>query len=253
MENKQLTVIDVLIETHIELDRLGPGSADAACKALSFIDDPDKIKRVADMGCGTGGQTFHLAARTDASIVGVDIFPAFIDVFNANAQKLNLEKRVTGIVGSMDDLSFNKEEFDLIWSEGAIDNIGFEKGLNYWRGFLKSGGYLAVTSPTWLSAEHPAQVEKFWADAGSKLDTVEHSISILQKAGYRFIAAFALPETCWTDNYFTLRTAKERALLRKYPGNTIVEECVRNSQYEIELYAEHSQHYGYVFYIGKKM
>ena len=32
---------------------------------------------------------------------------------------------------------YQKEEFDLIWSEGAIDNIGFEKGLNYWNGFLK--------------------------------------------------------------------------------------------------------------------
>jgi len=33
-------------------------------------------------------------------------------------------------------LDLIKEEFDLIWSEGAIDSIGFEKGLNYWNGFL---------------------------------------------------------------------------------------------------------------------
>lgn len=253
MAYEQITAIDILIETHIELDRLGPGSEDATRKALSFIENLDQIKRVADMGCGTGGQTFHLAKHLVASIVGIDIFPAFIDVFNANAQKLNLEKRVTGMVGSMDDLSFQKEEFDLIWSEGAIDAIGFEKGINYWEGFLKCGGYLAVTSPTWLSAEHPAQVEKFWADAGSRLDTIEHNISIMQKAGYHFTAAFALSKECWTDNYFALRSAKERELLKKYPGSTVVEECVRHSQYEIELYAEHGQHYGYVFYLGQKM
>ena len=38
---------------------------------------------------------------------------------------------VTGIVGSMENLPFRKEEFDLIWSEGAIDSIGFETGLTH--------------------------------------------------------------------------------------------------------------------------
>jgi hypothetical protein len=42
---------------------------------------------------------------------------------------LSLQDRVKGIVGSMENLSFQKEEFDLIWSEGAIAGIGFEKGI----------------------------------------------------------------------------------------------------------------------------
>jgi len=37
----------------------------------------------------------------------------------------------------MEELPFQDEEFDLIWSEGAIYNIGFERGLNEWRKFLK--------------------------------------------------------------------------------------------------------------------
>jgi ubiquinone/menaquinone biosynthesis C-methylase UbiE len=39
---------------------------------------------------------------------------------NTNAQIKNLQDRVKGIVGDMKNLSFKEEEFDLIWSEGAI-------------------------------------------------------------------------------------------------------------------------------------
>ena len=37
---------------------------------------------------------------------------------------------------------FAMRNLDLIWSEGAIYNIGFERGLNEWREFLKTGGTL---------------------------------------------------------------------------------------------------------------
>ena len=54
-------------------------------------------------------------------------FPDFIEKFNTNAEKLGLQNRIKGIVGSMDNLPFQNEEFDVIWSEGAIANIGFKK------------------------------------------------------------------------------------------------------------------------------
>ena len=78
-----------------------------------------------------------------------------------------------------DSLSFQKEEFDLIWSEGAIDNIGFEKGLTYWNGFLKKNGYVVVTCPSWFTRERPAEAEKFWADSGSGIDTIAVSYTHL--------------------------------------------------------------------------
>ena len=37
----------------------------------------------------------------------------------------------------MDNLPFQNEELDLIWSEGAIYNIGFERGMNEWNKYLK--------------------------------------------------------------------------------------------------------------------
>jgi SAM-dependent methyltransferase len=253
MEDKHISIIDLIIETHVGLKRQGPGSPEITMKALSFLDDLEKISRVADLGCGTGGQTMILAQNIAGHITGVDQFPNFINVFNDTAKKLNLRERVSGIVGLMENLSFQKEEFDLIWSEGAIDAIGFEKGLNYWNGFLKKNGYIAVTCPSWFTDEHPAEVEKYWTSAGCRLDTLGHNILIMQKAGYSFVAAFTLPEKCWMENYFIPREAAEKALLEKYAGNKTVKAYIESEKYEVELYSKYKQHYGYVFYMGKKI
>ncbi len=57
-------------------------------KALSFLDNLDKASRIADLGCGTGGQTMVLAQNVSGDIIGVDFFPGFINIFNENAKKL---------------------------------------------------------------------------------------------------------------------------------------------------------------------
>ena len=61
-----------------------------------------------------------LAQHAPGKITGIDFFPGFIERFNKNAEKLNLQNRVKGIVGSMDDLSFEKDSLDLIWSAGLL-------------------------------------------------------------------------------------------------------------------------------------
>ena len=253
MADKELSMYDLIIETHVGLERQGPGSPEMILKALSFIDGIDKISQVADLGCGTGGQTMMLAQHIPGDITGVDICPDFINVFNDNAKNLRLGERVHGIVGSIEELPFPKEEFDLVWSEGVIDAIGFEKGVTYWNDFLKKNGHIAVTSPSWLTDERPAEIEEFWAAAVQGIGTVADNILTLQKAGYTFVASFVLPEKCWTDHYFIPRGAAEKALLEKYGENETVKAYVEEEKYEVELYSKYKQYYGYVFYIGKKI
>lgn len=253
MEHEEITMVDLLIKAHVGLKRQGPGSSEMTLKALSFVDHLDENAQIADLGCGTGGQTMVLAQNTAGHITGVDMIPEFIDVLNDQAKKLHLASRVTGMVGSVVALSFQKEELDLIWSEGVIDGIGFEKCLTYWNKFLKKDGYIAVTCPSWLTSECPPEVERFWTEAGSELDTIEYNLSIMKKAGYRFVAAFTLPEKCWTENYFIPREAAEQAFLKQYAGNQTVEAYIAGDKHEVALYSKYHQHYGYVFYIGKKV
>ena len=119
------------------LKRQGPGSPEATRKAVSFINELTDDAKIADIGCGTGGQTLFLADYVKGQITGIDLFPDFIEIFNENAVKANCADRVKGITGSMDNLPFQNEELDLIWSEGAIYNIGFERGMNEWNKYLK--------------------------------------------------------------------------------------------------------------------
>lgn len=251
MKTLHLSMLDLLLETHIGLERQGPGSPEAVEQALGFLKPLNQFSQIADLGCGTGGQTIHLAQYLSGTITGLDMFSDFIEKLNEDAKRMNLENRVTGIVGSMENLPFQKNSLDLIWSEGAIDNIGFEKGISHWHDFLKKGGFVAVTCPSWLTKERPAAVERFWSDAGSRLDCISDNIEIMLRCGYQFVASFTLPEQCWTENYFIPREAATNRLLKKYAGNETVIEYEAQNRYETELYSEYNQYYGYVFYIGR--
>lgn len=151
----------------------------------------------------------------------------------------------------MESLPFKKKSFDLIWSEGAIDNIGFEKGLRHWHDYLKQDGYVAVTCPSWLTKEHPAIVEQFWSEAGVCLDSVGKNIEIMQNCGYEFIASFVLPEECWTENYFSPRESAIQNLMSKYAQSETMKEYAEINRHEVELFSKYKRHYGYVFYIGR--
>lgn len=234
------------------LKRQGPGSPEATLKALSFIDYLTGQSRIADLGCGTGGQTMTLAGHVQGSITGIDLSPDFIRIFNRQAKHSGVQDRVKGIVGAMDKLPFAEEELDLIWSEGAIYNIGFERGLNEWRKFLKPGGYLAVSESSWFTAERPEEIHRFWMDMYPEIDTIPHKTAQIQKAGYIPVASFILPENCWTEHYHAPQVAVQETFLHEYPGNEAAAEFVAFQRREAELYRKYKEFYGYVFYIAKK-
>jgi ribosomal protein S18 acetylase RimI-like enzyme/SAM-dependent methyltransferase len=245
--------MNLVCEYFSNVERQGPGSPEITLKALSFIDNLTENSRIADIGCGTGGQTMVLAQNTLGNITGIDFFPDFINLFNQNAENLYLQNRVKGIVGNMENLPFEVEEFDLIWSEGAIYNIGFERGLNEWWKFLKTGGYIAVSEASWFTDERPAEIHQFWHNAYPEIDTIPNCIAKMQNAGYVPVATFVLPENCWTDNFYVPLIPVQEAFLKKYAGNKSVEDYVAYERYESGLYDKYKAYYGYVFYIGKKI
>ena len=244
--------MNILYEYFSNVERQGPGSPEITLKALSFIDGLTKKSKVADIGCGTGGQTMVLAQNIPCEIIGIDLWTDFINKFNQNAKNENLHDRIKGVVGNMEHLPFQEEELDLIWTEGAIYNIGFERGLNEWRKFLKQGGYIAITENTWFTEERPAEIQKFWQEAYAEIDTIANKVSQMQKAGYLPIATFVVPETCWT-NYYSAVLGTHESFLKKYNGNKAAEKFIAFERYEAELYYKYKAHYGLVFYIGKKI
>ncbi len=233
-------------------ERQGPGSEEATKRALSFIDNLNDQSLISDIGCGSGGNSMVLAQHTPGNITGVDVSPVFIELFNRNAMKLGFQNRVKGIVESMENLSFQNEELDLIWSEGAIYIVGFERGINEWRKFLKTGGYIAVSEATWFTEKRPAEIEKFWMDVYPEIDTISNKVDQMQKAGYIPVAAFILPENCWTENYFAPKLEVDKIFLKENAGNKRAEDFIVSQRHEAQLYNKYKEYFGYAFYIGKK-
>lgn len=244
---------NLICEYFSQIERQGPGSPEMTLKALSFIPDYESFSKIADIGCGTGGQTMVLGKQTKCGIIGIDLFPRFVEIFNQNAERSGLAPRLRAETGNMENLRFAPEELDLIWSEGAIYNIGFERGLNEWKKFLKKGGYIAVSEACWLTNERPKEIGDFWKDAYPEIDTIANKTAQLQKAGYVPLASFLLPEYCWIDNFYVHQQAIQESFLQKHSDNNFAAEFVRNERREAALYHEYKAFYGYVFFIGKKL
>ncbi len=234
------------------LERQGPGSREATLRALSFVGNLTDQSRIIDIGCGTGGQTMVLVQNAPGQITGIDLFPDFIRIFNENARRLGLNDRVKGITGDMAALPFADESFDLIWSEGAIYNIGFERGLREWWRLLKPGGFIAVTEASWFTPERPEEIENFWNTEYPFIDTVPNQVAVLQNCGYVPVASFILPPECWSKNFYGPQPEVQRRFLQKHNGNKMAEDFIANMRYEADLYSRYGDYYGYTFFIGRK-
>lgn len=249
-----MTELELLIDFHKDAKRQGPGSASDTLKALNFMDiNKKKSLKVADVGCGTGAQTINLAQNIEGEIIAVDLFPEFLKKLNLKSKEQNLENKITTLKKSMEDLPFEKEEFDIIWSEGAIYIMGFEKGINKWKYFLKTGGYIAVSEITWITNSRPNEIEKHWNNEYPEIDTASSKIKILEENGFSPVGYFILPENSWIENYYKPMEGRFDDFLRKHDNSEIAKNIVDNEREEIRKYKKYKDYLSYGFYIAKKL
>lgn len=247
-----MDLFELMIEYYKENERQGPGSEEMTLKALNFLPHLDEKVKILDIGCGTGAQTITLALNTGAQITAIDMLPQFLEKLLKKVEGNNLTKRITVKEMLMDNLVIDDESLDVIWSEGAIYNIGFENGLSLWKKYLKDGGYIAVSEISWTTDTRPIEIEKYWNNAYPEIDTIENKISTLEKCGYVPIAHFELDEKCWTDIYYQPLLEKSEDFMKKYNCNDDVIEIIGQIKIEADMYNKYKDYYNYVFYIGKK-
>jgi ubiquinone/menaquinone biosynthesis C-methylase UbiE len=244
----------LLVDLHKRAKRQGPGGDVETRKAIDLaMLDPSAPLKVADIGCGTGASTIQLARSLNAKITAIDFLPDFIEVLKGNAENEGLINKINPLVCSMENLQFDDEEYDVIWSEGAIYNIGFEKGINDWRRFLKPGGLLVISEITWITSDRPFEIQKYWQAEYPEIDTASSKINILEKSGYSPVAYFVLPEYCWLENYYRPMQSGFAEFLARHSYSEKAQTIVEAENKEIALYEKYRAHYSYGVYVARKL
>jgi ubiquinone/menaquinone biosynthesis C-methylase UbiE len=144
---------------------------------LPELDAPD----ILDMGCGSGIPSIELARLSNGTVTGVDINQSELDKMRRNVERAGLSDRVKAVNCSFFDPDFPDESYDVVWSEGSIQFIGFEKGLRTWRRLLKPGGFLVIHA-----TEQEVVLDK---------DTIA-------TCGYSVYGQDIYPASIWWDEYY---------------------------------------------------
>lgn len=231
------------------LPRQGPGLSAATRKAWSLLPGVPADAKVLDIGSGSGSQTRDLAALTTGTITAVDNHQPFLDAVDAWAAETGMEGRIKTVCASMDALPFAKGSFDLIWSEGAVFIVGFEKGLNLWKPLLKKGGCMVVSDADWFEPNPPEELMKWWESEGYVPVPEEEMKERVKRAGLRLVATYRLPESGWWENYHVpmlARIAEFRKTHGQDPGNAALLDAL---EHEAEMYRKYKRYYGYTFFI----
>ena len=245
----------LLIDLHKNGDRQGPGGDAQTELALRLAGvDRNAMLKVIDIGCGTGASTILLAQLLpNAQIIAVDFLRDFLDVLKARANKAGVGQRIDTRTCSMDDLPFPEAQFDLVWSEGAIYNMGFEAGLAAWRRFLKPGGVIAVSEITWLTQCRPEEIQFHWDGEYPEIDLASAKMDVLERQGYSPLGYLTLPESCWLDNYYRPIQDRLSGFLTRNDHSDEAQAIASAEQEEIALYQKYKAFYSYGFYLAKRV
>ena len=244
--------LQLLIDLHRPAERQGPGGEEETLQAMKLAGlDRSRHLKIADIGCGTGASALILARELDAQITAVDLAPEFLDTLRERAEQHGVADKITPLKGSMDALPFAAESLDVIWSEGAVYNLGFEAGVAAWRQFLKPDGVLVVSEITYLTDTRPAALEEFWQAEYPQITTAEANLKTLKQHGYHPEGHFILPPHCWLENYYHPMQTRFETFLAQHTYGRQARAVVAAEQREMALYEKYQAYYGYGFYVAR--
>ncbi len=242
---------ELLLEIHKDMPRQGSGRDEYTQKAFEMI-PVIKQPKILDIGCGPGMQTIKLAKLSDGEIIGIDIFQQYLDQLKVSIEKENLKDRVKAVNQSMFEIKYPEEFFDIIWAEGSIFVMGFEKGLSEWKKYIKPNGYLAVHEMTWLKNNPPKEISDYWENVYPEITTIENNLRIIEKCGCKILGYFPLPEDAWWDLYYTPLEKRLKDMRIKFKDNPKAMEMIEEEQLEIDLFRKFNSWYGSVFFVMQK-
>ena len=241
----------IFFEIHHDLPREGPGRDKYTEQAFEML-PPVTSPRILDVGCGPGGPTMALARLTEGEVVGIDTHQPYLDRLSEKIEQAGLTHRVRAINCSMFEIDFPGESFDIIWAEGSIYIMDFERGLKEWQRLLKPKGFLVVHEMTWLRPKPPQEIHDYWRTLYPGIGTIQEKIDHIEACGYDLLGHFTLPDDAWWYEYYGPLEKRIKGLRKKYVDDPTAMAQLEEEQKEIEMYRKYHEWYGSVFFIMQK-
>jgi ubiquinone/menaquinone biosynthesis C-methylase UbiE len=197
-----------------------------AFRMLPRIESP----RILDIGCGSGVTTIELAELSNGKVIGIDIDQFSLDLLNRKIMELGLSNKVKAVNLSLFEIDFPDESFNIIWSEGSIGVIGFERGLKEWRRLLKHNGFLVIHDEI----------------------SISNKLSWITSWGYRLENYFSLPLDVWWEEFYRPLNKRINELRQKYKNDSEAK-LLKKFQNEIDMVKDNPQKFNSAFYIMQKL
>ncbi len=243
----------IFFELYESLPRQGPGNRDCAARALALCRYLPPAAAVLDLGCGGGGQTLHLAELTSGSIVALDSHAPSIERLRATVARRRLTERIQPILGDMANPGLPLASFDLIWSEGALYNIGIDNALRLCNGLLRDGGYVAFTDAVWRRDNAPAKIKASFEDDYPTMGRVPDILKAIARNGFSLIDHFTLPDEAWWDEFYTPMEIRIEELRGSYKDDDEALAVLDRLAQEPEQHRRYSDYYAYEFFVARLM
>lgn len=243
--------MEYFLEIYGRVPRAGPGSFECTKHAFELMSELPDEPYILDIGCGPGVQTVDLLKISGGRVLALDFLPLMLERTQANATIANVSDRLEVLEQDMTQMAFSPASFDVVWSEGAIYNLGFEKGLRMVKNFVKPGGYVAVSEAVWLKSDPPERVVEFWKQY-PEIDSIKNKLAVIDRLGYEQTGHFLLPETTWTADYYDPMEKLIAQKLADWAGIPEAIAVLEEAQNEIEIFREHPSYYSYVFFVMRR-
>jgi len=243
---------EIFFEVYESLPRQGPGNRDCVARALRLCKELPQTPVVLDLGCGVGGQTLQLAELTSGSIIAIDSHAPSIERLKVTLNKRGLSNRVQAQIGDMAHPDQLPQSFDLIWSEGALYNIGIANALRVCRGLLRPGGYLAFTDAVWRKENPPLEVKASFDLDYPTMGWSDDIIATIHDGKFDLIGHFTLPDEAWWSDFYTPMETRIAELRGRYDGDSEAIAILDQIAEEPKMHRHYSSYYSYEFFVARR-
>ncbi len=239
---------EAIFKLHEDLSNLGPGDNQITLDILKSLPPLNNEALVLDLGCGTGRQTIVLAQNLPCNIKAVDLYQPYLDTLINRAEKAGVKHKIEIFCGDMLKPNIAKESVDLIWSEGAVFAVGFVNALENWRKLLKPSGMIVISEAVWLTDNPPLEAKEYWQESYPAMTNVKGLEAAANQAGYIVKQTRILPQQAW-ENYYQEMGNRIIEIQKNEIQDQELEECIKQTMKEIDIYQKHIGTYGYTFII----